>query len=61
MLELKQYLIEKTKNKSSFSLKDLKKLFPKDKEQINKYVFIGLIAPVSIEFPDTVRAHIYNE
>ena len=56
---LENYLKEKTQEKSVFSLAELKKTFPKDKEQINKFVFIGLIEAVSSEFPDSVRAHIY--
>ena len=54
------YLAEKTKEKATFSLAGLKRQFPKDKEQIKNLKFYGLIEPVNIEYPDTVRANIYN-
>ena len=56
---LDEYLKEKTAEKSAFSLAELKRKFPKEKEKISKYVFIGLIEPVNQEFPDSVRAHVY--
>ena len=57
---LNQYLIVKTVEKSNFSVAELKRRFPKDKKQIDKLKFIGLLEPVSYEFPDTVRAHIHS-
>lgn len=58
---LNQYLIKQTKEMNTFSLAELKKSFPAEKAQINKLRFIGLIEPVSVEFPDLVRAHIHGE
>ena len=58
---LNQYLIRKTKEKTTFSLRELKKKFPEDKEQIGTFHFVGLIEPVSIEFPDLVRAYVYSD
>lgn len=56
---LEQYLKEKTATKSTFSLAELKRKFPKEKDQIKTYLFVGLIEPVSHEFPDSVRATVY--
>jgi len=58
---LSHYLIKQTREMSSFSLSALKKKFPKEKQQIDKFYFLGLIEPVSMEFPDIVRAHIHGE
>lgn len=58
---LEQALLAHTRNKSSFSLAQLKKDFPKDKDTIKKYLFIGLIEPMDIEVPDRLRAHYYKE
>lgn len=57
---LNQYLIIKTEEKSNVSIAELKRKFPKDKKQIDKLKFLGLLEPISYEFPDMVRAHIYS-
>ena len=57
---LMEHLRKKTSAKSCFSLADLKRKFPKDKKEIKHLVFLGLIEPVSIEFPDTVRAQVFS-
>lgn len=57
---LHDYLIKKTKEKSTFSFRGLKKMYPESAKEIDKYRFIGLIEPVDVNFPDTVRAHIYE-
>lgn len=58
-LTLMKHLQEQTREKSCFSLRELKRTYPKDKEQITTLVFCGLIEPVSTEYPDTVRALIF--
>lgn len=58
---LEKYLRTKTKEKSTFSLAELKRKFPADKATITNYRFIGLIEPVNNEYPDTVRAHLYGD
>ena len=56
---LDSYLEEMTKNKNTFSFAALKRKFPKDKDQIKNYKFIGLIDTVNSETPDVVRAYVY--
>lgn len=57
---MEEFLLEHTKNKKSFSLRQLKKDYPKERKQIEKYCFVGIIEPVNMEQPDTVRAHYYT-
>jgi len=57
---LNEFLKEKTKSKETFSLRSLKKEYPKEKDDIDNLKFLGLIDVDSIEFPDTVRAFIFN-
>lgn len=58
--ELHAFLIEKAKSKESFSLAELKRTYKKDKNEIKKLKFIGLIDTVNVEYPDTVQSFIYN-
>ena len=55
------YLIQHTKEKEQFSIKALKKMFPKKHKEIARLKFLGLIEPVDFEKPDIVIAHIYTE
>jgi hypothetical protein len=57
---LNEFLKEKTKSKETFSFIGLKKSYPKEKKQIEKLKFIGLINIDNVEFPDQVQAFIYN-
>lgn len=56
---LKIYLMEVTKDKSVISAAALKRRFPENREDIKTYLFVGLLEPVSQEYPDSVRAFIY--
>lgn len=56
---LENYLKVKTAEKAVFSLAELKRKFPKEKERIETLKFIGIIEPVNIEFPDSVKASMY--
>lgn len=49
------------KEKKAFSLRELKKKFPKERETIKNLCFLGLIEPVNVEFPDTVRSLIRTQ
>ena len=57
---LDEFLKEKTKSKNTFSLVALKRAYPKEKDKINNYKFMGLIDIVNIEFPDSVQAFVYR-
>lgn len=46
-MTLIEYLKEKNQNNSNFTIAQLNKLFPQEKETIKKYKFLGLIEPVS--------------
>lgn len=59
-LTFNEFLMKQTKNNTPFSLSDLKRRYPKHKDRISEYLFLGLIAPVDIEFKDSVRAHIHR-
>jgi hypothetical protein len=48
-----------TKTKTVFSLAQLKREFPKDREEIKTYLFLGIINPTTNEYPDAVRAYFY--
>ena len=57
---LDEFLKQKTESKETFSLSALKKAYPKEKGEIDKLKFIGLIDINNVEFPDVVRAYIYR-
>lgn len=58
---LYRYLTEKAKNKGIFSLSELRKKFPTEKKEIGSLLFIGLIEPINVEFPDIVHTTVNVE
>ena len=60
-ITLDEYLQEKTKTKSVFSLAELKRTFPKDKKTIDKYSFLGIIERASFENLDSYKALYYPQ
>jgi hypothetical protein len=57
---LEKFLSQQTKSKNTFSLRQLKKDFKPDSDQIKKLLFIGIIEPADLDYPDCVRAHYYE-
>lgn len=59
--ELDEYLKEETKKKSVLHIASLKKKFPKDKSRIDRYKYVGILNVISPEYPNEVRACIYDK